>query len=241
VSRLGRATPEALAHPSVLRLKRIAVAIGALTEEVVFIGGAVSPLLQEKPPFDQARVTKDVDGVIATSTYTEMAGIGTTLEARGFKHSTTTGPVHRWISADGDVLDLVPAGQHLGASGQPWDEYAAHDNVQVDLGDGVTVRHASAAAFLALKWAAFTDRGASDPGTSHDLEDIAAIVVSRPSIVSEVKEASDNVRMFIVERTTRFLLHPRAEDYLAGCFNRAQDPAHTLDHAMTLLGEIRGL
>lgn len=234
-------TPEALAHPSVLRLKRIAMAVGELTEQVVFIGGAVSPLLQEEPPFDQARVTKDVDGIIATSRYTEMAGIGTQLEGRGFKCSTTAGHVHKWISPAGDVLDLVPAGEHVGASGQAWDQYAANDNVRVDLGDGVIVRHASSAAFLALKWAAFRDRGAKDPGASHDLEDIAAVVVSRPGIVNEVREASENVRQFIVERTKLLLLDERAEDYLAGCVNRAQEPAYTLKQALTRLREIGDL
>lgn len=234
-------TPEVLAHPSVLRLKRIAVAIGDLAEHVVFIGGGVSPLLQEDPPFDPARITKDVDGVIATSRYTEMAAVGRKLERRGFKYSTTAGHAHRWISPEGDVLDLVPAGQHLGGSGQAWDAYAAKDNVMVDLGDGVRVRHASSAAFLALKWAAFRDRGESDPGASHDLEDIVAVVVSRPGIVDEVKNASENVRAFIVDRTRLLLNDDRAEDYLAGCLNHAQDPAHTLTRAITLLTEIGNL
>ncbi|MDZ4259523.1 MAG: hypothetical protein U0974_13740 [Gemmatimonadales bacterium] len=222
-----------------LRLKRIATAIGELTDEVVFIGGAVSPLLQEQPPFDQARITKDVDGIIVTPSYTAMSGIGERLLALGFNHSTTTGHVHRWISTDGDLLDLVPSGQHLGASGQEWDEYAARDDVKVDLGDGVTIRHASSATFLALKWAAFKDRGANDPGASHDLEDIVAIVVSRPGIVEEVHAAPEKVRGFITDSTGQFLLHPRAEDYLAGCVNRAQDPSFTLTQALLRLGRIR--
>lgn len=231
-------TPEALAHPSVLRLKRVAMALGELAAEVVFIGGAVSPLLQEDPPFDQARVTKDVDGIIATSRYTDIAKIGKKLEQKGFQHSTAARHIHKWTSPEGDELDLVPAGQHIGASGQAWDEYAADDNVQADLGDGVIVRHASSAAFLALKWAAFKDRGEQDPGRSHDLEDIAAVVVSRPGIVDEVRMAPENVRKFIVERTQLFLRDDRAEDYLAGCFNHAQDPAYTFNRAVTRLREI---
>ncbi len=214
------------------------MALGELAAEVVFIGGAVSPLLQEDPPFDQARVTKDVDGIIATSRYTDIAKIGKKLEQKGFQHSTAARHIHKWTSPEGDELDLVPAGQHIGASGQAWDEYAADDNVQADLGDGVIVRHASSAAFLALKWAAFKDRGEQDPGRSHDLEDIAAVVVSRPGIVDEVRMAPENVRKFIVERTQLFLRDDRAEDYLAGCFNHAQDPAYTFNRAVTRLREI---
>ena len=92
--------PDVLAHPSVQRLKRVAIAIGDLVEEVVFIGGAVSPLLQETPALDQARVTQDVDGIIATTTYTEMSGVGARLEARGFNRSATGKHVHQWISPD---------------------------------------------------------------------------------------------------------------------------------------------
>ncbi|MCU0381989.1 MAG: hypothetical protein MUE58_12445, partial [Chitinophagaceae bacterium] len=75
-----------------------------------------------------------------------------------------------------DWLDLVPSWSHPGGSGQEWDRFALQSSVSADLGDGVMVRHASAPAFLALKWAAYGDRGVTDPFASHDLEDIPGAI-----------------------------------------------------------------
>ena len=66
--------------------------------------------------------------------------------------------------------------------------------VEAEIEPGLMVRHASAPGFLALKWAAFYDRGALDPFSSHDLEDILALIVSRETIVSEVERAPEAIQ-----------------------------------------------
>lgn len=216
---------ELLHHPSVQRIRRVAVALGELAGEVVFIGGAIAPLLQDDPPFEEARPTRDVDAVTASTSYAEVGVLHEALRRRGFSQRPgEAAHLHRWWSGDGDAFDLVPCGEHAGGSGQEWDRLALEGSLTVDLGGGVVVRIASAPAFLALKWAAFRDRGIRDPGGSHDLEDILALIASRPTIVREVAGAAGRVRGAVAGGAAAFLRYDTLADLLAGHLNNAQDP-----------------
>jgi hypothetical protein len=146
--------------------------------------------------------------------------------------------VHRWSSPTGDILDLVPAGAHWGGSGQAWDQIAIESKVLVDLGEGLVIAHANAAAFLALKWAAYADRGIEDPFASHDLEDILGLIASRPGLSSEIRVSSPELRVFVSEHTARLLEHPDLKDLLAGHLNNAQNPRHAIDNVARRLEEI---
>lgn len=226
---MSRPPSAVLATPSVQRLKRIALALGEFAEEVVFIGGAIAPLLQLDPPFPEARPTKDIDGVVASTTYADMDRMREALRGKGFtQRPHDSAHIHRWWSPEGDALDLVPSGSHFGGSGQLWDRLALRHFLVVDLGEGIQIRHADAPAFLALKWAAFADRGRADPFASHDLEDILALIASRVDIVGEVDRASAELKQFVAESTRQFLQQQRVDDILAGHLNNAQDPRATM-------------
>lgn len=226
---MPRPPSAALATPSVQRLKRVAQALGEIAEQVVFIGGAIAPLLQLDPPFTEARPTKDIDGVVASTKYADLGRMSEALRGRGFTQSPhDSAHIHRWRSPAGDALDLVPAGSHFGGSGQDWDRLALRHFLVVDLDDGIQIRHADAPAFLALKWAAFADRGRADPFGSHDLEDILALTASRVGIVGEVERASDELRQFVARSTGQFLRLNHVSDLLAGHLNNAQDPRATM-------------
>ena len=203
----------------------MARALGPLNSRLVFIGGAIAPILQTDPPFLSARVTKDVDGVAATDSASDHAALQAELRARGFREATSDRHAHRWITPDESLFDLIPAGDHLGASGQVWDTIAIETAVALQLEPGLTIRHASAATFLALKWAAFRDRGANDPFASHDLEDIIGVIASRPGIVNEVRHAHDAVRAFVRDQCGRLQQHRDFDDLLAANLARVGDTA----------------
>jgi len=59
------------------------------------------------------------------------------------------------------------------------------------------IRHASAPTFIALKWAAFGDRGGGDVFASHDVEDILAVIASRPSLPDEHSQAPSLVHTVV--------------------------------------------
>jgi hypothetical protein len=216
----GRSTP------ALDRLRRIAWQLGPLCERVVFIGGAVAPLLQLNDVLPRVRPTNDVDAVIATSSYAELGLLRDALRTRGFseaavppEHGATT-HMHRWIAPDGGgPFDLVPVGDHPGGTGSVADAYAVESAVRIDYrekdGDApCIVRHASPVAFLVLKWAAFSDRGRESPFDSHDLEDIIGVMASRPTIVTEGHAAPSAVRRSLAEHCRAFFADADMADEL---------------------------
>jgi hypothetical protein len=177
-------------HPAVARIVSVARALGELSGDVVFIGGAIAPLLQTNQVIPRVRPTDDVDAIVASTQYASYSALEERIRALGFtteiaeqKHA------HRWRAPDGTPFDLVPAGKHLGGTGGEWDAMAIAEAVESEVGTDFKIRHASAMGFLGLKWAAFWDRGVQDPFRSEDLEDILALLVSRNELVREFKES----------------------------------------------------
>ena len=121
------------------------------------------------------------------------------------------------------------------------DRIALETSVSVVLPDGMVMRHASAAAFLGLKWAAFADRGVADPFGSRDLEDILALVASRPSLLEEVRGCPSELRLMIVGRISDLLADGRLPDLLAGHLNNAQSPARVSQRVRERMTAIAGL
>jgi predicted nucleotidyltransferase len=227
-------------QPALAPLIAVARALGPLVEDVVFIGGAVAPLLQTAPPFPRVRPTKDVDGVVASAGCADAGRLQALLRARGFREDIAGGHAQKWIAPDGTPFDLVPAGAHFGGSGNPWDAEAIATAVRRELEPGLTIRHASATGFLALKWAAFRDRGRTDPMASHDLEDILALIASRPGVADEVRAAPGGVRRFVEEWAGWLVEHEYRDDLLAAHLNNATDVAATMRTVLDRLETIAG-
>jgi len=227
--------------PELLPLVAVAKALGPLRDRVVFIGGAIAPLLQTAPVGGRIRPTDDVDGLVASAGSTEAGRMDAELRALGFRHAMESSHAHRWRSPDGTPFDLVPSGAHPGATASGWDRLAIETAVTTEVAPGVRARHASAPAFLALKWAAFLDRGAADPFASHDLEDILALLASRPGIVDEVVAAPVELRRFIAERAGRFLAQPTRRDLLAACLGHVPNAAAVIAEVEASLETLRAL
>ena len=231
-----------LEHPAVQRMARVAAALDGLLPEVVFIGGSIAPLLHTDSPFRGARPTKDTDGVVASSRYSEVGRLHERLRQLGFRQDPPSRDhIHRWLTPQGDFLDLVPAGQHPGGSGQIWDEIALETSEAIDLGVGSPVRYASAPSFFALKWAAYTDRGKKDPYRSHDLEDILGLVAARPTLVTEIASGRREIRGFVVQEVQELIGSADFEDLLAANLSHAQDPAAVISRVRNHLLEIAGM
>lgn len=208
---------------SIERIADIARALGDLSGQVVFIGGAIAPLLQTNPPFPRVRATKDVDAVVVSTNYSDYGALQARLQESGFKVGMS-GPkhAHRWRSPDGKPFDLVPVGDHLGGTGGQWGKMALQTATEREIEPGLRIRHASAPGFLALKWAAFWDRGANDPFSSHDLEDILALTVSRDTVVEECRSAPEHIQEAVRKGFGWLMANPDYDDLVAAHLANAQ-------------------
>ncbi len=239
-------------HPSLDRIARVAEALGDLRDRVVFIGGAIAPLLQSHPPFPRARPTKDVDAVTATTSYSDLEALDRALRAREFR--TPAAPaiadnaegrpqthVHKWVAPGGIEFDLVPSGAHFGGSGSAWDQHAITLSETLEIRAGLPIKHANAPSFLAMKWAAHHDRGKDDPINSADLEDILALIASRPTIVDELQHSPPELCQFVRDNTAGFLGDRDAGDLLAAHLNNATAPRAVIGRVRSALDQIARL
>lgn len=179
--------------PNLPALRVIAEALGDLREQVVFVGGAVTGLLVTDPLVSGIRATRDVDAVVAAGRG-EFQRIEARVAAAGFERDPDSGVICRWVHRPSGVLfDLMSAQPEVMGFTNRWYPFAIATADRMDLGGGLSIRVASAVAFVAMKLEAFADRGAGFPLASHDLEDVLNIVDGRDELIAELAEAPEEL------------------------------------------------
>lgn len=88
--------------PNLPHLRRVAEALGDLSDQLVFVGGAVAGLLVTDPLSDPVRATRDVDAVIEAdrAAYFLAEKI---VAARGFARDATSNVICRWMHRESGV------------------------------------------------------------------------------------------------------------------------------------------
>lgn len=212
-----------LDHPNTPQVRRTAIALGGLLNEVVFVGGQMVPFYITDRGLHRMRPTDDVDVVVECRTRHAYREFARRLHALGFRVDQSPGaPVCRYRTVDGLVLDAMPLdGEILGFSNL-WYPLVMDTAVLVELAAGVVIRAAHPVALLATKWEAFHGRGSDDPFGSHDLEDLLMLIAGRPELANEVQPLSPDVRAFIADSARMLLGAPWFDDVLEGTFPDAQ-------------------
>ena len=123
----------------------------------------------------------------------------------------------RWKYRDSGVLfDLMPVEVSVLGFTNRWYQYAMQTATPVDLGNGITIRLASAVAFVATKLDAFIDRGQRDFMTSHDLEDVLGVVDGRAELADELALAPAPLRQAVAATFAELLSNPDFKNVLPG-------------------------
>jgi len=197
-------------------IRILAKRLEPLNVPFAFVGGAVMCLLVDNPQVIQFRPTKDVDVVVAITSYQDLVHLENLLRNNGFQNDTSQGaPICRWI-VDGCRVDIMPKEpSHLGMNTR-WFPEVLNWAVVVDLGDGDSATIVSRPLFLATKLEAFKDRGKGDYYMSHDLEDIITLVDGCSLIVAEVNACESAVKLFISHSFKQILEHPDFQEALRG-------------------------
>lgn len=108
------------ANPNIEILEIAAARLGALTEEMVFLGGCATGLLITDPLASPIRATTDVDVICEAASLIDYQRLSKRLRALGFREDhSPDAPICRW-RAEGIVLDVMPTHPEILGFGNPW-------------------------------------------------------------------------------------------------------------------------
>jgi len=108
-------------------------ALGPLTEEVVFVGGATLVLWIADPAAPVPRPTLDIDVIVEVTTRRELHAFDAALRRRGFSEDVYGGVIRRWRHGEDLVLDAIPADASLLGFENYWQRAALPHALRVEL------------------------------------------------------------------------------------------------------------
>lgn len=220
--------------PNLPDLRRIALALVDIREQLVFVGGAVAGLLVTDPLAGGVRATRDVDAVVNASR-ADFHRIEAQVAACGFERDMRSDVICRWVHRNSGLLfDLMPVDPRVLGFTNRWYPYAVRTAKATDLGGGVSIRVVTAVAFVATKLEAFVGRGGGDFVTSHDLEDVLNIVDGRPGLAEEMASAPDELRRAVTQTIAALVGHPDFANVLPGLIAEPERAGLVLHRLQTL-------
>lgn len=184
-------------HDNIVRIKSVNNILQQTNVNFAFVGGATVLLYAEREAED-VRPTNDVDVVVEITTYgAELDRLTNRLLELGFKPDISSKVICRYIH-QGITIDIMPTGENVYGFKNKWYESGLQNAINHIIDDQSTVKIFSAPYFIASKLEAFNDRGNNDGRTSSDFEDIVFIMDNRPSLWSEIVNADESVRNYII-------------------------------------------
>lgn len=129
-------------------------ALGALVDEVVFVGGATVALWITDPAAPPVRVTEDVDVIVEVTSRSGYYQFEDRLRKAGFREEQRV--ICRWLHRGSDlVLDAMPADASILGFENRWQRESLPHAVDVKLPSGARIRAVPPAYLLATKLEAF--------------------------------------------------------------------------------------
>lgn len=187
-----------------------------LLGELVFVGGSTTALLITDKAAAAVRPTYDVDAIAEISSYAAYAEFSERLRRCGFTEDTSDrAPICRWRQKK-TILDVMPLDEKILGFSNQWYKPAMDSAVAHELEPGLRIRVVTAVYFCATKLEAFAGRGKRDYQSSHDLEDLMAVVDGRPELAEEIRSGPEDVRAYIAAEIRKLLVIREFLDALPG-------------------------
>lgn len=177
--------------------KKVAKALGALNQDVVYVGGAVVSLYIDDPSAEDVRPTKDIDISMEIANVGELEAVREKLNSKGFYQSAEDDVICRFRYEDikVDVMSTKAVGW---APANPWFAPGYKNLVKFEI-DDLTINCLSLPYFLATKFAAFYDRGGRDPRASKDFEDIVYLLNYTKHLKEEILSSDKEVKAYLID------------------------------------------
>jgi len=204
--------------PNFALTEGVARQLGPLLPEFVFVGGCATGLLITDTGSAPVRITRDVDVIVKLSSYQEYMQLTGRLKGLGFKEDNSEGaPLCRWV-IDDMRLDVMPTASAILGFANRWYADAIQASRELELAPGLKIRLVTSPFFLATKLEAFLTRGQGDVYTSHDLEDVIAVIDGRSELVEEIEASSHEVKRYLVDQFSALLANNEFAFSLPGHF-----------------------
>lgn len=179
-------------NTNLVRLKDIALALGYLKDQVVFVGGATVGLYIDDKAAPEPQPSEDIDCVVEIATYGEWCDFEKILRQKGF-------------------LDT-----DLKGYGNPWFKEGLENSVAVTI-EELSVKIFKLEHFVAAKLKAFNDRGATgDIRFSQDLEDLTELIDGCTKFEQTILKSEVKVKTFIVNEFSKFLIGSKYREAMYG-------------------------
>lgn len=171
-------------------VRRVAIALDYLREQVVFVGGTVVDLLITDPASPPVRGSMDVDVIIEIASRMDYYALRGPLISLGFREDIAgeSSLLCRW-NIEGIIVDIMPTNEEILGFSNEWYIDAIRTAELVYIADRLSIRRISGPSFLMTKLTAFMNPGNGDFMGSHDIEDVIAVLDGRPEVISEIKDS----------------------------------------------------
>ncbi len=191
--------------PNNYMLQKVALGLGDLKDNMVFVGGAVAELYASIPELSDIRPTHDVDCVIEVRSKTAHSKLEGCLRSLGFANDTSKGaPICRWVYQD-ILVDVMPSDSDVLGFSNLWYAEGIKNKISKSLSDGTEIFVFPPAYFLAAKIEAHKGRGGYDLRQSHDFEDIIYILDNCKELLENIVNSSEKVKLYLKEECTILL------------------------------------
>ena len=198
-------------------VEKVAIALGELNKDVIYVGGAVVSLYVTDEGAEQPRPTKDIDISVQISTYAEMNELREKLASKKIYPAPSENIMYRYTYND-ILIDFIPFEETPLGPTNSWLKPGFDKAYPLTIGN-IEIFILPVSLFLATKWEAFKSRG-GDPRTSSDFEDIIYILDNNIELVQNVREANKDVQDFLKEMSHEILNHASRNEIIECHLNR---------------------
>ena len=210
--------------PQLENISKVAAALRPIRERFVFAGAGILPLFLDRNFGGVPRPTVDTDVVVPVVHYSEWSRLRDVLVAHGFLEYADDRKPRQILFRLGDLeVDFIPARMVEFGTANRWLSLG-FDLAEPDvLKSGVTISRLPITAWLASKIAAFEQRGRQDALVSRDLDDIVTLLLGRANVVTDVRDAVPEIRVYIGAAFQAWQEQPLIWDAMDGCVRSANE------------------
>lgn len=221
--------------PNIGILEVMVEQLGELSNDLVFVGGAMVGLYIKDKAVPTVRATIDIDCVVEVVNKVEYYNIAEKLRQKGFQEDANSEVICRFRKGE-LILDVMPTDTEILNFSNKWYSEGVKNKIQQILNNGHKISIFSLPFFIASKIEAFKGRGKGDYFASHDIEDLVTVFDGEPDVANQILASPLSVKSYLSEELKQML---ELEDFVSSVEGHISDRINIADRASIVLRRIR--